>query len=105
LRKRRTDVLPDFDLAGVNGNGAILADVKPRSDVLGAAATAAATTSTAGFLRKRALDEEHDYNACANRFEKIAATDSESIRGPRIQLVTLGLEAWFDPAPIFRNLG
>jgi hypothetical protein len=102
LRQRRPGVLSHLHFAGVHGDGAVLADVEPGADLLGrrrvpAPAAAAASPAAPGFLlghgrRKIRRDDARDQDPAAQRPQKPAAVQAETVRRLGGQLVTLRLQ-------------
>ena len=72
LRERRADVLADLDLAGVDGDRAVFADVQPGADLLRPALTAAAARLLSA---EPVRDQQCDDQAAAGDAEEIAAGD------------------------------
>src|SRR4029077_3999092 len=87
LRQGRAGVLSDLHFAGVDCDGAVLADVQPGADLLRRGWTRSAPAASSLFLRACLRDHRDDDNTASQQLEKLAAVEVESIRGTCQQLV------------------
>lgn len=90
LCERGADVLADFRLAGIDGDGSGLGDVQPCCDVL---REGSGTTATAGFLGVQfGLDGEQDYEAAAEELKEIAAVWLKAVGMAGVEFVAFDFE-------------
>src|SRR5206468_11346444 len=84
------DVLAELDLAGEDGDGAVLSDVQPGADLSG---------EVSRLLSGRSLRDEEDEQAGAQELEEAAPLQLEAVGGPFEELVALGLYRVFHRPP------
>ena len=71
--------MADFDFAGEGGDGAVIADVQPRSDFLGKFWRFNARAGS-GFLKSgRVFSDGEDGDSRAEDFEEVAASQFELV--------------------------
>src|SRR5262249_9230135 len=103
LGQGRADVLPDFRLARVDRDPAVLADMQPGADVLGQgrSSTAAAPAPAPGWLRRGGplFQQGQDEDPSSPRLQETATIQVEPIGQPLAKLVPLGLDLDPDLVP------
>src|SRR5262249_52896674 len=94
LCQGRTDVLPDFRLAGVDGNDAVLADVQPGRQVLRRRVAEAAAAPGAGFplLRREGSGRNEQQDAATENLEEVSSFEIETVTRRFAELVAFHLD-------------
>src|SRR5262249_45387790 len=105
LGQRRARVLTDLDLAGVDRDLAVFADVQPGADVLRPLPAEAALPAAAGLLRVECVGgDETDDEAAAHAAEEVAAVEVEVVLRLLEELVPFRLDLiGRDGLPVHRS--
>src|SRR5579875_281159 len=92
LRQRRANILTNLDLAGVNGHGAVFADVQPGTEFFRTGRTESSTAPSSRLLRKRLAQHAGHDQSTADNTEKGPPIQFRRAKRVLQKLVTLRFE-------------
>src|SRR5256885_8671373 len=92
LVERRSYVLPDFNLPGVDHVFPVLSNVQPRTDFLRERLSSPLPRCT-GFLRDdRGLENRNNHDSCPEEFEKVAPAKVEPVGSRGSEFIAFRLQ-------------